>query len=138
MGFRIQLIAFIIGVGFFLMILRQIKRTRISPAYALMWLCVAAFLVSISVLEFAYRWLATQVIGIIDARHVIYIVVIGFMMILLFYLCSVITKMNDQIQNLISYLAIFEKRLDDYTRQNTVPSCNDKASPSGRNDSGIG
>jgi hypothetical protein len=138
MGIRIKLIAFILGVGFFLLVLRQVKRTRISPAYTLLWLAVAAFLVSISVLEGVYRWLATKVIGIIDARHVIYIVIIGFMMILLFYLCSVITKMNDQIQNILSYLAIYENKLENNIDKTTSRIIEDKASKCDLNNSGNG
>ncbi len=112
MGFRITLIAFLVGLGFLALILRQINRTRINAAAATLWLCVALFLLSISVLEGPYRWFAVHVIGIADARHVIYVALIGFLMTYVFYLTSLITMMNDQIQNLISYVAILEQRMD--------------------------
>jgi hypothetical protein len=112
MGLRITLIAFIIGLSFLTLILRQIRRTRISPAAATLWLCVALFLLSVSVFEGVYKWFALHIIGITDARHVIYVAIIGFLMTYVFYLTSVITAMNDQVQNLISCLAILEERVD--------------------------
>jgi hypothetical protein len=47
----------------------------------------------------------------VDARHVIYIVLIGFLMVYVFYLTQKISKMSDQIQMLISHLAIVEDEL---------------------------
>ena len=112
MGFRIKLLAFIIGLAFTFLIARQIQRTRISPSCSILWLGVAFFLLSVSVFEGLYRWLASKVIGIVDARHVIYIVLIGFLLIYVFYLTSIIMRLNDQIQNLISYTSILESRIN--------------------------
>ena len=62
----------------------------------------------VSVLEPFYHWLAASVIGIVDARHVIYIGLIGFLLVYIFYLTQKISRMSDQIQIILSELAIVE------------------------------
>lgn len=111
MGLKIKLLAFIVGLAFFFFVLRSIQRNTMRPAYAVLWTGMALFLVSVSLLEPFYQWLAGSVIGIVDARHVIYIVLIGFLMVYVFYLTQKISKMSDQIQILLSQLAIVEDEM---------------------------
>ncbi len=111
MGLKIKLIALLVGAAFFFFVLRSIQRNTMRPAYAVLWTSIALFLVSISLLEPFYQWLAGSVIGIVDARHVVYIVLIGFLMVYVFYLTQKISKMSDQIQVLLSQLAIVEEEL---------------------------
>jgi hypothetical protein len=108
MGLKIKLLALVIGLAFLFFVLRSIQRNTMRPAYAVLWLIMAVFLVSVSVLEPFYQWLAGSVIGIVDARHVIYIVLIGFLMVYVFYLTQKLSRMSDQIQVLLSQLAIVE------------------------------
>jgi hypothetical protein len=81
--------------------------------YALLWIGMALFLISIPLFEGLYRWIAYSVIGIVDARHIIYICLIGFLLTYVFYLTIKISQMSDCIQELISYTAILEKKMDD-------------------------
>jgi hypothetical protein len=111
MGIRIQLIALAIGIVFFLGILRYIKKNSFNPGQSVLWIILCLFFISIPLLEPFYKWIATDIIGIVDARHIIYIFIIGFLLIYIFYLTSKITKMSDQIQNLISFTAILENRM---------------------------
>jgi hypothetical protein len=113
MGFRIKIIAFVVGCLFFLLVIRYVRRRSFNPSFSVLWLAVSFFLVSISILEPFYRWLADSVIGIIDARHIIYIVLIGFLLVYVFYLSLKITRMSDQIQNLISYTAMLKNKIND-------------------------
>ena len=111
MGIRIQMISLALGLIFLYFVFRFVKRNTFRPSYAIMWILVAFFLVSIPVLEFFYKWIATNVIGISDARHIIYVVMIGFLLVYVFFLTIRISRMNDQIQELISYTAILEKEI---------------------------
>ena len=43
-----------------------------------------------------YRWVASSIIGIVDARHVIYIVLIGFLLVDVFHLTQTISSMADR------------------------------------------
>lgn len=108
MGLKIKLLAFVIGIGFLLFVLRSIKRNNLHPSYSVLWLGLALFLLSVPVLEPFYHWLAASVIGIVDARHVIYIVLIGFLLVYVFYLTQRVSKMSDRMHVLISQLAILE------------------------------
>lgn len=111
MGIKIQIISLILGIIFFFFVFRFVKKNTFRPSYAFLWILVALFLVSIPILEKFYKWLATSVIGITDARHIIYIGLIGFLLVYVFYMTIRISKMNDQIQELISYTAILENQV---------------------------
>jgi hypothetical protein len=117
MGNRIQLIAFITGMLFFFSIMRYVKKKSFNPSFSVLWLGVSLFLVSISVLEPFYRWVAYSVIGIIDARHIIYIFLIGFLLVYILYLTSKISRMSDQIQNLISFTAILKDKINGKSKE---------------------
>lgn len=111
MGIKIQIISLIIGIVFFYFVFRFVKRNTFRPSLAFLWILIALFLVSIPILENFYKWLATNLIGISDARHIIYVGLIGFLLVYVFYVSIRISKMNDQIQELISYTAIMEKQI---------------------------
>ena len=110
MGLKIKLIAFLLGLIFLFVVFRNIRRNVFRPAYAVMWIAMSVFLLSISLLEPFYKWLATSVLGISDARHIIYITLIGFLLIHLFYLTAMISQMSNQIRQLISQVAILEDK----------------------------
>jgi len=111
MGVKIKIIVFILGIVFFLFVIKYIKKNSFKPSYSILWLLLSFFLISIPLFEGFYQWIATSVVGIIDARHIIYIVLIGFLLLYIFYLTSKITKMADQIQTLISFTAILEGKI---------------------------
>jgi hypothetical protein len=111
MGPKIKLLAFVLGAVFFAVVLRSIRRSTLRPLYAVLWISLSAFLLSIPLLEPVYKWLATSVIGIVDARHVIYIAVIGFLLVYSLYLTSMVSRMSNQIRHLISAVAILESKV---------------------------
>jgi hypothetical protein len=111
MGVKIKLIAFLLGLVFSLVVIRNVRRNVFRPAYAVLWIAVSLFLLSIALLEPVYKWLATSVIGINDARHIIYIGLIGFLLVYVFYLTAMVSRMSNQIQQLLSALAILECKL---------------------------
>ncbi len=129
MGLKIKLIAFALGLVFFYVVLRNVKRNTFRPSYAVLWLGMAAFLLSIAVLEPLYKWIATSVIGILDARHIIYIALISFLLVYVFFLTSMVTRMSNQIQQLISTVAILEAKLAEQTKSQHKPTDATTADP---------
>ncbi len=113
MGLKIKLIAFLLGLIFLLIVFRNVRRNVFRPAYAAMWIAMSVFLLSISLLEPFYKWLATSGLGIEDARHIIYITLIGFLLIHLFYLTATVSQMSNQIRQLISEVAILQNKHTD-------------------------
>jgi hypothetical protein len=115
MGLKIKLIAFALGLVFFCVVLRNVKRNTFRPSYAVLWLGMSLFLLSIAVLEPLYKWIATSVIGILDARHIIYIALIAFLLVYVFFLTSMVTRLSNQVLQLISAVAVLEAKLADRT-----------------------
>lgn len=111
MGVKIKLIAFLLGLVFSLVVIRNVRRNVFRPTYAVLWIAISLFLLSVALFEPAYKWLATSVIGINDARHIIYITLIGFLLVYVFYLTAMVSRMSNQIQQLLSTLAILECKL---------------------------
>ena len=118
MGIKIKILSFIIGLIFFIFILRFVKKNSFRPSYATLWVIFSLFLISIPILEFFYRWIAVSVIGITDARHIIYIALIGFLLIYIFYLTTKISQMSDQIHELISFTAILGNEIKSKKNEN--------------------
>jgi hypothetical protein len=123
MGLKIKVISFVIGAFFFLFVLLAIKRNQMPPLSACLWIAISLFLLSIPILESFYKWIAVAVVGIDDARHIIYICVIGFLMVCVFGLSLTISRLSDKVQNLISITAILEQRL--FGNQELEASCQD-------------
>jgi|Deesub1362B_J571_1020462.scaffolds.fasta_scaffold03420_2 hypothetical protein len=117
MGLKIKVLAFIIGLIFFGFVLRSLRKNVMRPSYAFLWICMSLFLLSISVLEPLYKWISVNIIGIVDARHIIYIALIGFLLVYVFYLTGRISQMSDQIQILISQTSILEQEIKDLRKQ---------------------
>lgn len=111
MSYEIKSIAFFIGLIFFVFIWSMIRKNFFRPSYAFWWLTISIFLLSIPVLEKFYKYVATDIIGLNDARHIIYIIIIGFLLMFVFYLTTFINKMNDKIQELISSNAILDSKV---------------------------
>jgi hypothetical protein len=86
-----------------------------------MWIGMSLFLLSIPVLEPLYKWLATSILGIEDARHIIYITLIGFLLIHLFYLTAMVSQMSNQIRQLISNQAIHTSMVEGKATTETQP-----------------
>jgi hypothetical protein len=120
MGLKIKLIAFIIGIIFFIMVLSQIKKRSLRPSYSFLWFMVSLFLISISVFEPFYRFISRRIIGISDTRHIIYIGLIGFLLVYVFYLTIKVHQISDQVQQLISTVAIQQNKLDLLSNNNYV------------------
>ena len=111
MGLKVKLISFAIGVIFFVFIVIAIKRNNMPPLSACLWIGICLFLLSIPILEPFYKWISITIIGIDDARHIIYVGIIGFLMVCVFGLSLAISRLSDKVQNLISLTAILEYRL---------------------------
>jgi hypothetical protein len=111
MGLKIKVIAFMLGLLFFAVVLRCVRQNTFRPLYAVLWIGLASFFLSIAILEPVYKWVATSVIGIADARHVIYVIVIGFLLLYSLYLTATVSRMSNQIRHLISTVAILESNI---------------------------
>jgi len=111
LGFNLKILAFILGLLFFINIAKHIKRKSYNPSVSILWISVSFFLISIPLLEEFYQWLAYEVIGLQDAKNIIYIVLIGFLLTYNFYLTSKVLKISDKVQILISHNGYLESKI---------------------------
>ncbi len=112
MGLRIKLMIFVLGLMFLGVVLRNVRQNKFRPVYAVLWLGVSVFLLSVALLEPFYKWLATSVIGFDDARQIIYIGLIGFLLLYNLYLTAAVSRMSNQVRQLISETAILKNRVE--------------------------
>lgn len=108
MGIVLKIILGVSGLGFFIFVFLFVKKNSFRPSYAVLWIFISLFLISIPFFESFYSWISYTVLSFADARHLIYMVLIGFLLIYIFYLTTKISRMSDQIQQLISYTAIIK------------------------------
>ncbi len=109
MGIKIKILSIVIGFIFLMFILINLRKKILNPSYSFFWFFLSLFLISIPFLEPVYKWIASELIGIKDARHIIYIGIIGILLINVFYLTSKISVLSDRIQELISSLSVIEE-----------------------------
>ena len=112
MGFRIKIITFVIGLVFLWFVLVAIRKNHMPPVSAFLWILVSLFLLSIPLVEPFYKWVSVSIIGLNDARHVIYVGIIGFLMLCVFGLSVAVSSLSGKVQSLISAVAILENRLE--------------------------
>jgi hypothetical protein len=110
MDIKLKSIALMAGAFLFLFILRFVKRNTFRPSSALLWCSVPVFFISIPIFAPFYKWLSVSLFSMDDARHIIYIFIIIFLLIYDFYLSVKISQLSDRVQELISFTAILEKK----------------------------
>ncbi len=111
MGFNLSAFAVLSGLFFLGVVVKLLRKDTLYPAYAILWIFIGLFLISIPFLEGFYRWVAVKVIGLYGGDHLIYIVVIGFLMVYVLYLTSKICRMSDRISKLISFTAVLDNEI---------------------------
>jgi hypothetical protein len=108
MEFKQKIVAILIGLFFFVWVLSFVRKRAIRPSAVLLWMMIPAFLLSIPLLEPLYVFISRDLIGFDDSRHIVYIVLIGFLLVYSFYLTIKISKISDYVKTLIKELAILE------------------------------
>lgn len=128
MGIRLKLLALAMGILFLVLVIRAIRRSYLKPSYSILWIGVALFLLSVPSLEFVYRWIAYNLLGITDARHTVYSALLGFLLLYALYLTTKVTRMDDRIQQLISFTAVLEKEVREVSGERSEEDQDRKAS----------
>jgi hypothetical protein len=115
MGSRIQIVAILAAGGLFLVIFELVRRRRLMERYALLWLVSTFVLLALA----AWRGLLEQVssaIGIYYAPSALFVVALGFILVLLLHFSLVISRLADQNKVLAQRLSLMQQRLDELER----------------------
>lgn len=112
MGLHVKFWVFILVLVFLFFVLRALKNNVMRPSNSVLWIAISVFLLSIPIFEQFYKWLAVHVFGLADARHIIYIALIGFLLVYVFYLTRLVSRLTDQMQRLLGMVAILENDIE--------------------------
>lgn len=118
MGIQIQLSAFILGLMFLVWVMNALKHGKIKASYAFLWLLMCAYFMTIPMSSSLYKWISLNVVGMEEPNHFIYVVVMVFLLVYIFHLTTKITQLKDQVQALITHLAILRKDFDEQNKKN--------------------
>lgn len=106
-------IVLIIGIFlYFIVVIRLLKQKKLILKYSLLWLLMG---VVFAVLVFFPQTLGYFVglLGIVDTMNGLFTCAIGFLMILVMALTSIVSKQGERIKELTQNIAILEKRIRD-------------------------
>jgi hypothetical protein len=124
MGSRIQIVAIVAAGGLFLIVFELVRRRRLMERYALLWLVSTFVLLALA----AWRGLLEQVssaIGIYYAPSALFVVALGFILVLLLHFSLVISRLADQNKVLAQRLSLMQQRLDEVERRAEVTADED-------------
>ncbi len=101
----------IVGVIiYFIILIRLLKSKRLLLKYSLLWLLIGCTM-AILVIFPGVLGLIKDLLGFMDAMNGLFAIAIGFIVVLLMALTSIVSKQSDRIKNLIQDNALLEKRI---------------------------
>lgn len=110
MGFRLEVVFFIIAVCVFLALFLGMRRGAVRGGSVALWIVVSLAMVSTPLIESHYVSMA-EFLGISYARDMLNMFAIIFLLVYVFYLTAKLQKTSDMVEILLSRAAIAEYRL---------------------------
>jgi hypothetical protein len=112
MDFRIQLISIVLSVGLFAMVFELVRRRRLMERYALLWLLSAVTLLVLSVWRDLLDVFADAV-GVAYAPSALFLIALGFGLLLLLHFSLVISRLTDQTKVLAQRVGMLQQEVDE-------------------------
>ena len=107
---RLQILAIIVTAGLFVLVFELVRRRRLLERYALLWLFSAFMLLAFA----AWKGLLEQfasAIGIFYAPSALFILALGFVLLLLLHFSVAVSRLADQAKVLAQRVALLEEQL---------------------------
>jgi len=111
MDSRVQIVAIAVSTGLLAVVFELVRRRRLMERYALLWLAAAAVLLGFSIWRNGLELFADAV-GVAYAPSAIFIVALGFILLLLLHFSLVISRLADQTKVLAQRLGLVQHELD--------------------------
>jgi len=112
MDTRIQLVSIVVTAGLFALVFELVRRRRLMERYALLWLFSAAVLLALSVWRQLLQ-VFSDAVGIAYAPSALFLVALGFILILLLHFSLVISRLTDQNKVLAQKLGLLQQQVDE-------------------------
>lgn len=112
----------VLGIGvliYFIIVIYFLKRRLIDLKYSLAWLlagiCMAVFVIWPDLL-----YILMSKFGISVPTNGLFLVCIGFMIVILMSLTSIVSRQTDRIKQLVQHQALLEKRIREMEKKEEV------------------
>jgi hypothetical protein len=119
MDSRVQIVAIVVSAGLFGVIIELVRRRRLMERYALLWLASAIVLLALSIWRDGLELFADAV-GVAYAPSALFIVALGFILLLLLHFSLVISRLADQTKVLAQRLGLVQNELDELRAELTA------------------
>ena len=111
MDLRIHIVAIASAVVLFALVFELVRRRRLMERYALLWLLSATTLLALSVWGDLLTLLA-RTIGIAYPPSALFVVALGFILLLLLHFSLVISALTDQSKVLAQRVGMLQQQID--------------------------
>jgi hypothetical protein len=112
MDLRIQIVAILAAVALFALVFELVRQRRLMERYALLWLLSAATLLTLSVWRDLLEVFADAV-GVAYAPSALFLVTLGFGLVLLLHFSLVISRLTDQNKVLAQRIGMLQQQVDE-------------------------
>jgi len=111
MHINILQLSFIIGLIFFFgIIIYFLRKKALSLKYTLLWLISGFIMLIVSIFPNILAFFSDK-LGFQVASNALFALIIGFILMILLSLTSIVSKQNEKIKTLAQTIAILEKRI---------------------------
>lgn len=119
MPFKQQLFALVVSLLVFFFTIEMVRRKKLREEYSVLWLCTS---LTMFVLVIKYDWLVslTRFIGAGLPTSTLFFGSIIFLILLCVQFSIKISKLTDQVKNLVQDNALLRKKLDDLLKKFSV------------------
>lgn len=108
MSLRLQISLFSISIIVFLVLLNNIRRSKISTDMATVWILWGIGLIVLSLFPQIVTFLG-KIVGIVTPVNTLYLIMIFLLYVLVFFLYIKVSVLEEKIKNLIHAVALDEK-----------------------------
>jgi len=117
---RVEIVMILGSVGLLLVVLELVRRRRLKEEYSLLWLLTAVVLLALSLWSSSLDLIA-KIVGIFYPPTALFVVGFGFVLLLLLYFSTIISKLSGENNNLTQQIAILGWRVQQLEEQINEP-----------------
>jgi hypothetical protein len=128
MQLKIQLVSIVVSGGMFAVIFELLRRKRLMERYALLWLFASIVLLALAVWKGLLTTIA-HTIGIFYPPSALFVIAVGFILVMLLHFSLVISRLADQNKVLAQKLGLLQQRLDEREAQEAAAAAEAEDEP---------
>ena len=111
---RQTLVGLVVTLGILLGVLELVRRRRLREEYSLLWLLTAVALTVLNLWSAPLDWFA-ELTGIFRPT-VLFVIAVGFFLLILLYYSTVLTRLADQNKDLAQEIALLRHEIEQLRR----------------------